>query len=501
IAIFGIIQDITERKRIETDLRSALEQAEVASRAKSRFLASMSHELRTPLNGILGYTQLVARTPGLSRENLAGLGVVQRSGEHLLALIDDVLDLARIEAGKMDLFPGDVYLPLLVHSVVDLCRVRATQKGLAFHYLPAEGAPAWVRVDEKRLIQVLVNLLGNAVKFTRAGSVTLRVEARGEEFLFHVEDTGPGIAPADVARIFEPFEQSGERGARAEGVGLGLSITRKIVEQMGGRLDVKSVPGEGSTFTVAVRLPALSKPAVAGDERPSEVIVGYEGARRAVLVVDDNESNRAFLRDALGPLGFEVEEAEDGERALALVEERRPDLVILDLAMPDMNGDEIARRLRRTPALAGLPIVASSASVDEAQRRRSADAGCDDFLPKPVRLSALFAVLARRLDLTWIRAARAIDDGGGRDGRAPHVEPPPDALARLSDLAERGRIPELVQSLAALEAEDARFGAWAGEVRALAEEYRLRELCEKLAPGELSARGCEVLDPGAHRSD
>ncbi|WP_437840568.1 hybrid sensor histidine kinase/response regulator [Sorangium sp. So ce1153] len=484
------------------ELTAARDAADAANQAKTTFLASMSHELRTPLNGILGYAQLLQRSPRLAPEDRPSVDVVRRSGEHLLTLIDDVLDLARVEAGRMDLAPGDVHLPSLARTVAELCKVRAAQKGLAFEHEVAEGTPAWVRADEKRLTQVLLNLLGNAIKFTRAGRVTFRVaggerEGRGG-VVFRVEDTGPGIAPADLARIFEPFEQAGDERARVEGAGLGLAITRRIVDQMGGRIDVESAPGEGSTFTVALDLPALAgaSPAPSGARRGTAAITGYEGARRTILVVDDHEDNRAFLRDALAPLGFEVEEAEGGEAAVALADACRPDLALMDLRMPDLGGDEAARRIRRIPGLAGLPILATSASVEEPERARSAAAGCDGFLPKPIDLGALLALLERRLALTWVRAAPASARGAGAGAegnggeappRGPAVPPPPEELARLAELVERGRIQDVVQRLAALEAEDPRLAPWLREVRGLAEEFRIRELGERLAAPERGA--------------
>ncbi|XXX80289.1 ATP-binding protein [Sorangium sp. So ce134] len=480
------------------ELKAAKDAADAANQAKTTFLASISHELRTPLNGILGYAQLLQRSGRLVAEDRRSVDVVRRSGEHLLTLIDDVLDLARIEAGRMDLAPADVHLPSLARTVAELCKVRAAQKGLAFELEVADGTPAWVRVDEKRLTQVLLNLLGNAIKFTRAGRVTFRVaprdgHARGG-VVFRVEDTGPGIAPADLARIFEPFEQAGERRAHGEGAGLGLAITRRIVEQMGGRVDVESAPGEGSAFTVALDLPALAGESPAGERRGAGAIMGYEGARRAILVVDDHEDNRAFLRDALAPLGFEVLEAAGGEAAVALAAERRPDLVLMDLRMPDLGGDEAARRIRRLPGLSGVPILATSASVEAPERARSAAAGCDGFLPKPIELGALLELLERRLALTWIRAApdiaRRVEGGGGSGAppRAPVVPPPPEELARLAELVERGRLQDLVQRLAALEAEDPRLAPWLREVRGLAEEFRIRELGARLtAAGERPA--------------
>jgi signal transduction histidine kinase/ActR/RegA family two-component response regulator len=479
-------QRTVELKAAKEAADAAREVADAANQAKTSFLASMSHELRTPLNGILGYAQLLQRSPRLAPEDRGGVDVVRRSGEHLLTLIDDVLDLARIEAGRISLMPGDVHLPSLARGVAELCRVRAAQKGLEFKYEQADGAPAWVRVDEKRLTQVLLNLVGNALKFTRAGRVTLRVSAgedgpEGRGVVFHVEDTGPGIAPADLERVFEPFEQAGDRRARAEGAGLGLAITRRIVEQMGGRIDVKSALGEGSTFTVALRLPVVRGEAPPADASAAEAITGYEGPRRAILVVDDHADNRAFLRDALAPLGLEVLEAAGGEAAVALAAERRPDLVLMDLHMPDIGGDEAARRIRQLPGLAELPIIATSASVQEPARAQSAAAGCDGFLPKPIDLGALLDLLERRLELTWILRAPEPPREAEAEAAGPKIPPPPEALARLVALVEVGRIQDLERALDALEAEDPRLGPWIAEARALAEVFRVHDLQALLA--------------------
>ncbi|WP_438030733.1 ATP-binding protein [Sorangium sp. So ce233] len=500
------LERLVEQRTAE--LKAAREAADAANQAKTTFLASMSHELRSPLNSILGYSQLLQRAADLAPAHRAGVDVVRRSGEHLLTLIDDVLDLARIEAGRMDLSPSDVHLPSLVQAVASLSQLRAAQKGLAFEVAHADGAPAWVRADEKRLTQVLLNLLRNAIKFTAAGTVTLRVEAGDTEdqrrrILFHVDDTGPGIAATDLGRIFEPFEQAGDGGVRAEGAGLGLAISRRIIEQMGGTISVRSAPGAGSTFTVALCLPVVGEatPARPGDGA-ADAIAGYEGPRRSVLVADDLEDNRAFLRDALAPLGFEVIEAEGGERALALAAERRPDLVLMDLFMPDLRGEEAARRMRQVQGLASVPIIATSASVNEPAREQSAAAGCDGFLPKPIALGALLDALAHYLGLTWIRTAPAAERAAERPPSWPPIPPSPEVLARLSDLAERGRIQEFSQELRGLEVEDPQLGPWLQRVRALADEFRVHELRALLAasvsqrrfPQAMARRTTEVLE-------
>jgi signal transduction histidine kinase/ligand-binding sensor domain-containing protein len=347
---------VEERTR---ELKTAKEAADAASRAKTTFLTNMSHELRTPLSGILGHAELLQRSPGLAPKGRSSVDVVRRSGEHLLMLIDDLLDLARIEVGSLDLVPSDVHLPSLVRAAVEMCQVRAHEKGIALRHEQTAAVPAWVRVDEKRLLQVLINLLGNAVKFTAAGEVVLRVEAAdsgaederepsssGAEraLLFHVEDTGIGIAAADLERIFSAFEQAGDHGARRMGAGLGLAISRRIVEQMGGRIEVRSALGEGSTFTVALHLQVLSEEALPGEPPPppSEPLAAPAPEVRASLAELAERGRLQELTQEL--LRLEAEEPAFGpwlQQARALAEEFRVHDLRALLAAPD--DDEPAR--------------------------------------------------------------------------------------------------------------------------------------------------------------
>jgi PAS domain S-box-containing protein len=486
--ILGIYQDITDRKHMEEALEKAKEAAVAANLAKSTFLANMSHELRTPLNGILGYAQVLARSASMSPDDREGVRVIQKSGEHLLALINDILELARIEAGKLDLEPRSVELSSLLLTVAGICRVRAEEKKIAFEQEITGPALGAVQVDEKRLTQVLLNLLGNGIKFTQRGGVRLRVEvqddapgapatdqASGRLVHFRIEDTGTGIAPEHLRRIFEPFEQVGDAKARAEGTGLGLSITRHIVERMGGTLHVESTLGRGSTFTVTLRLVEVSAPSAT--RAPIwDQISGYQGERRAVLVVDDNATNRTLVRDLLAPPGFEVLEAEGGQRALEIAATEKPALVLMDVLMPDMDGYEATRRLRQTPRPERLVIIASSASVSEAERRQCAEAGCDDFLGKPLRAEDLFEKLQRHLGLVWMLGS-AETSTAPAVGQSTQLFGPPDALlAQLSELLQRGRIRNMLQAAQRAEAADPRLRPWYDKLHTVARQFQVEPL-------------------------
>lgn len=399
--------DDLQREMVRTE-RDARHAAEAANRAKSEFLASMSHELRTPLNAVLGYAQLLAMDSSLSARQARGVDAIHQSGQHLLELINDILDLARIEAGRTELNPGPVNLTTFLKAVVNLMQVKAHEKRLLFAFEPAADLPETVLVDERRLRQVLLNLLGNAIKFTDRGTVTLRADAEPEGpanvlLRLEVEDTGVGMRPEDLGRIFEPFEQVGDAQRRSGGTGLGLTITRALVNDMGGKVQVSSEPGRGTCFRVDLPL-VVTQPAQAAPRQPSGT-VRYQGPTRRVLVVDDVAENRALLCDFLTGTGFQVAQASNGSEMLDMARGFRPDLILMDSVMPVLDGVEAARQLRRDADLSGVPVIAISAAATTDHRAACLLAGVNVFLTKPVSLETLRAHIGEQLGLQWIESA------------------------------------------------------------------------------------------------
>ncbi|UUL84221.1 ATP-binding protein [Sphingomonas qomolangmaensis] len=456
-------------------LQLAKTAAESASAAKSAFLANMSHELRTPLNAVLGYAQLLRRDSSLNERQGSAVRTIHQSGMHLLTLITDILDLSKIEAGKFDLDPVAFNLPTALRDVGDIIRVRSEEKALAFVSEIPSALPAYVLADQKRLRQVLLNLIGNAVKFTDSGQVGLHViveeqtetEAR---IRFEVRDSGVGIAPQQLDAIFHPFEQVGEIERRGGGTGLGLSISRKLVELMGGTIQVQSALGVGSCFSFALTMPLAR--GQAAETAPRIAVKGFRGPPRSVLVVDDIPENRAMLSDGLRGLGFEVREAANGQEALDRVSAAVPDLVLMDVRMPVMDGLEATRRLRVIAGLAALPVIAVSAGVSVEERTRSLDAGANAFLTKPVDFDELVSTITLHLPIDWVIEERdqpGDADAEGGDGMTLEAIPPQAEMEALHRLALAG-------DMRGLRAQAERLGddyrAFADRLQTLARAYQ-----------------------------
>ncbi len=476
----------TEKEAAELASRAA----EASNHAKSTFLANMSHELRTPLNGILGYAQILKRHRNLNPTVKTGLNIIHQSGNHLLMLINDILDLSKIEARKMELYPTEINLASFLDGVVGIMRMRAQQKALRFIHELAVDLPPGIEADEKRLRQVLLNLLGNAVKFTKSGgTVTFVVRHAAkrsavkeseqrhsgdsvphyEHVRFEIQDTGVGMTPEQLEKIFDPFEQVGEMQQRIEGTGLGLAISCQLVELMGGEIQVRSEFGQGATFWFEVVFQVIAVTPQTPRPRRGE-IVGYTGARQNVLVVDDNQENRMMLFNLLEPLGFGVTLAEHGQEGVAKAQEIHPDVILMDLAMPVMNGFEAVKILRQLPAFKDIPILVVSASALTMDHTQSQQIGCDGFVAKPVDADQLLTCLERRLHVTWMYENLPVEpeDTAQPGSEADLIPPPPEEIEAFYELAMFGDMDLIRERVRYLEELDPKYSPFAKRLHELA---------------------------------
>ncbi|MCL1472602.1 PAS domain S-box protein [Argonema antarcticum] len=473
----GTCTDIHDRKQAEFAMAKAKEAAEAASRAKSEFLANMSHELRTPLNGIMGYAQILQRSKFLKEEERARIDVIYKCGSHLLTLINDILDLSKIEAQKVELITTDFHFPAFLQGVAEMCRIRAELKGIHFHFQSTSEIPIGIRADEKRLRQVLINLLSNAIKFTDAGSVTFTVSfATEEKIRFEIRDTGIGVARDQLQTIFQPFEQVGDRRRQTEGTGLGLAISQRIVELMGSTIEVHSEMNVGSIFWFDVSLPPADEWVKASQTDDRGQIIGIKDRQPKILVIDDKWANRSVITNLLSPIGFELSEAVHGQEGWQKILEIQPDLVITDLLMPKIDGFELIKLIRESEQFKDLIIIVSSASVFETDRYRSLEAGGNDFLPKPIQAIELLQKIQQYLQLEWLYEANEDPLDAIASDTNDLIAPPAMQIEMLYELAMKGNFREIVKQALLLEETDPKYIPFAHKLHQMAKEFQDEEI-------------------------
>jgi len=478
-------------QRQTTDLEEANREVEEANRMKSQFLANMSHELRTPLNAILGFSQLMRRDPGLKPQQQENLEVIGRSGEHLLSLINDVLEMSKIEAGRASLNESAVDLPSMLTTLEEMFRLRAEDKGLVLDFVAQDGVPSYIRTDESKLRQILINLLNNAIKFTESGTVALRSCYRGQNqgglLEFEVEDTGPGIPEEEMGGLFEAFVQTSSGLQVQEGTGLGLPISQEYAKLMGGEISVESEEGSGSLFRVQVHV-ELAEADDVKEAQPSRHVTGLVPGQPVyrILVVEDRWENRKLMVNILRPLGFSVREAENGIEAVRVWKEWQPHLVWMDIRMPEMDGYEATRRIKAGSGGQSTVVIALTASVFGEEREQVFASGCDGFIMKPFREPQLFEAMSEHLGVQFTYSEEA-PAARNQAAAATRLEAedlsilPAEWRSKLHQAASQADSEMVLELLRGLDADHTEL---AGALEDLGRNFRFDVIMELTRPGE-----------------
>jgi signal transduction histidine kinase/CheY-like chemotaxis protein len=471
------LEETVARRTFE--LETAKNDATAANQAKSIFLASMSHEIRTPMNAVLGFAQLLQQDPSLSPGARNKVATILKSGDHLLAIINDILEMSRIEAGRIEVRNEPVDLHTLLDEIGTIFRMRSEEKGLSFTLDRPAPLPRHITADIGKLRQILINLLGNAVKFTRQGEIVLRAFPAGiDQIAIEVQDTGIGMTPTERGNLFQPFERTHSGEQAADGTGLGLAISQAYAQRMGGEIRVESRSGEGSCFCFEFHAPPTGKPAICAETARRVTALAPGQGKIRVLVVDDQRINRELLREMLEPLGFIVDEAHDGNEALLKAAAMLPHIILMDLVMPGMNGIEATQRLRRTSADPSTTIIGISASAFETEKQRFLDAGVNSFIAKPFRQQELFDALAHAGLTFETEASEKVMPTLPEQMKKPTLEKMPNEWREAFTLAlAQGNITRLRHLGEAVKTIDPELSAYVFDQVALYDLSGLKKLC------------------------